>query len=209
MGDDQDGDDDQENYIREEYGDNVRHDWWLPIFHALSKKESDSDSFEERRLMEAVIKMVTTNENAYRMQLSGVNVSSGLQMVLTRSTMELFEERKKIMKKLQNPPNQPTTAAIHQTGNCKSCCAEFGKVGPVCDHCRIGDELSEYGNHLYCYRRRVGIMNMVHSRASASTSGHGANDLLGEEMILNAVERYQVDGLVLQLNRLLYKYLID
>merc|ERR1712023_352567 len=107
-------------------------------------------------------------------------------MVLTRYTMELFEKRKIVLKKVQDPPTDPTKAAILQTGNCKSCCAEFGKLGPICDHCKRGQEVTAYGNHLYCYRRRVGIMNVI-----SSSDNHITNqDLLGEEMVLNAVDRY-------------------
>ena len=52
------------------YGDDIRHDWWLSIFHTLSHRQ-DAHTYEERRLMESIVKLVTTNENAYRTQLSG------------------------------------------------------------------------------------------------------------------------------------------
>ena len=39
---------------------------------------------------------------------------------------------------------------------------EFEKKGPVCTHCRLYAKLTEYERELYCYRKRVGIMNMVH-----------------------------------------------
>ena len=58
------------------------------------------------------------------------------------------------------------------------------------------------GSTLYCYRKRVEMMNQV-SRTDA-----GSNTQL-DEMVMSGYDRYQVEGLVLQLNKILLNFFRD
>jgi len=144
------------------------HPWWLNALSSLSTSETRAETFLTR-----VMDGLTSRSSGVSARLlDRARSIEGLQYVIATSLQSVHALRNKVVQELRrlHAPDGPTREDVIRAGNCGVCCAELGRKGAACKHCKCRRVLNEYEAKIFQTRAlgsgtRTAAMNASAAKA--------------------------------------------
>ena len=117
-------------------------------------------------------------------------------MLTNKEQAELEAARSKAIQAIQDIPMVPSQQEINLSADCHRCRNYFGKLGPLCDHCKRYDVIEAYGKKIYAFRttRKLIFSNMIMDEPTRGGGG-GGSDVSGANRVTDslAIKEYEAE----------------
>lgn len=170
--------------------------WRTALLRALSLCR---DPYLAQTLVFDIRKIVEDSEQAYKSIVQALpRECSGLLVVFGSLQRSLVTARAKAIHGIIELSDDPTMRQISQSGDCQRCRSYLFRTGPVCDHCRLEDSVTDYENTLYAFRRQ-----------SKRSEDVATTDLFMDDSFhIGDITKgnFQMDGPLLQFSNILVRF---